>query len=478
MTSNVEKVMLMYPNSKWTEWIGRTVWDIHPYNLGLLTAMIKDKYDVSIVDATRDDLTKEQFSEILEKERPDILGISVLTNEYAKAGHIASQIAKKVLPEIKTVIGGVYTMTSSPEDIANDSSIDYVVVGEGEYVFRELCNHINGKGDLPKKGIVHKENGKVVNTGRADFIQNLDELPYPAYSKVDFMKYATKLQREDITRPRDIPYARIQTSRGCPYNCCFCEVGSISGKKPRYRGLENILGEIEWLMKDYGVKSLIFDDDNLLTNEERAKDLFKSMIERKYNLSWVIPALAVNRLDEEMISLMKKSGCELINIAIESGVERVLKDIIHKPVKLDYAKQMVGKIKQYDIDLIANFVFGFPGETWDEIRQTIKFAEDIDIDYVKLFIATPLSANTELYRAAKQGNYLVDGFHFNQHLWTDGWIRTEEFRPQDLKILRAYEWDRINFSNPEKRKKIAKMMDVSEERLNEIRKETLKRANP
>lgn len=478
MTNNINKIMLMYPNSKWTEWTGRTVWDIHPYNLGLLAAMIEDKYDVKIVDGTRNDLSKEEFSEIIDKEKPDVLGVSILTNEYAKAGHIASQIAKKVNPKIITIVGGIYTIASPPETIMEDPSVDYIVVGEGEYVFRDLCNYFNGKSDLPKKGIVYRENSEIVNTGRADFIEDLNKLPYPAYHKVDFMKYATKLQREDITRPRSLPYARIQTSRGCPYNCCFCEVGSISGKKPRYRSLDSILGEIEWLIKDYGIKSLIFDDDNLLTNEKRAKELFKSMIERKYNLSWVIPALAVNKLDEEMIKLMKESGCELINIAIESGVERVLRDIIHKPVRLEHAKEMIKKIKDYEIDLIANFVVGFPGETWNEIRQTIQFAEDIDVDYVKIFIATPLSPNTELYKVAKEKGYLVDGFHFDQHLWTDGWIKTEEFRPQDLKILRAYEWDRINFTNPKKRKKIARMMGVTEKRLNEIRKETLKRANP
>lgn len=476
--TGINKILLMYPNSKWTEWINRTVWDIHPYNLGLLAACMDKKYEVKIIDGNADNLSKEDFSDIIAAEKPDILGISVLTNEYARAGHIASQIAKDAYPNIITVMGGIYTIATSPSDILSDKNVDYVVVGEGEYVFGDLCSYLDGRGNLPNKGIAYKKDSRIINTGRADFIEDLDNIPYPAYNKVDFMRYATKIQREDITRPRDLPYARIQTSRGCPYNCCFCEVGSISGKKPRYRGLDNILGEIEWLMKDYGIRSLIFDDDNLLTNERRAKDLFRSMIERKYNLSWVIPALAVNRLDEEMVALMKESGCKLINISIESGVEKVLKEIIHKPVKLEHAKQMIGKIKDYGIDLIANFVFGFPGERWEDIRRTVKFAEEIDVDYVKLFIATPLSSNTELYKKAKEGNCLVEGFHFNQHLWTDGWIRTTEFRPQDLKILRAYEWDRINFSNSNKRKKIARMMGISEERLNEIRKETLERANP
>ena len=392
-------------------------------------------------------------------------------NRFSVNFNKAAKIAKGVNPEIKTVMGGVHA-TSLPNYVISDSNIDYAVIGEGEYVFGNLCDFLTGEGTLPTKGIAYRKNDKIVNTGRADFIQDLDKIPFPSYHKVDFMKYATEIQREDVGRPRAMPYARTITSRGCPYNCCFCEVETISGKKPRLRSVKNIVSELEWLISDYGIKSIIFDDDNILIDKKRAKNLFRTMIDKKYNLKWNAPALALFKLDEEMISLMKESGCQYIDVAIESGSERVLKDIIHKPLNLKKAKATIEKIKEYGIDLSANFIIGFPGETWDEIRQTIKFAEELDVNYTKFFIATPLP-NTELYEIAKQKNYLVDGFSFNKHLWTDGWIETKEFKPQDLKILRAYEWDRINFTNPIKRAKIAEMMNISEERLNEIRRETL-----
>jgi len=471
MKKNVSKIMLMYPNLKWTDWKAGTSWDLHPYNLGILAAMIEDEYEVKIIDGTFDNLSKDQFANIISKEKPDILGISILTNEYGKTGFVASQIAKENHPEVKTVIGGVHA-TSLPEFTINNPNVDYVVTGEGEYVFRDLCDFLNKKSDLPK-GILYKKNGKIINTGRADFIKDLDKIPYPAYHNVNFMKYATQIQRESIDRPKAIPFARTMTSRGCPYNCCFCEVETLQGKRPRLRSLENVLGEIEWLIKDHGIRAILFDDDNLLINKKRAKNLFKAMIDRKYNLKWNAPALALYQLDEEMIGIMKESGCSYVQVAIESGVQRVLDDIIHKPLNLKHARKMLQKLKEFKIDTSANFIVGFPGETWDEIEETFRFAEDIDVDYVKIALATPLP-NTELYRIAREKGYLVDGFHFNQHLWTDGWIETEEFKPQDLKILRAYERDRINFSRPEKREKIAKMMDVTEERLNEIRKEALK----
>lgn len=465
----------MYPNFKWIDkWENRTMWQLHPYNLCLLSAMIEQKYDVKIVDANIDNLAKEEFIELIKAEKPDIICVSVLTNEYSESGLIAAKIAKEINPNIKLIFGGV-AARSDPEPIIKCQYIDFVIFGEGEYVLKELCDHFNGDTELPKKGILYKKEDKIINLGRADFIKNLDEIPFPSYHKVDFMKYATKIQRESVDRPRDIPYAHILTSRGCPFNCCFCQVGTISGKIPRCRSPENIIAEIEGLIKDYGIKALILDDDNLLINRDRAKKIFELMIKKDFKLKWIAIALAAYKLDEELIDLMKLSGCQYVDIAIESGVERVLKDIIHKPVNLEYAKRMSHKIKEVGIDLAANFVIGFPGETWDEIRQTIKFAEELDADYTKIFIATPFP-NTELYRLAKEKGYLKNDY--GKAVWAEGYIETEEFRPQDLKILRAYEWDRLNFSNPKKKKKIAKMMDISESRLNEIRKETLKEISP
>ncbi len=467
----------MYPNCRWVEsWESKTIWILHPYNLCLLSATIEDRYETIIIDANLENLTKQDFARVIETEKPDIVGISVLTNEYGGSGIIAANIIKSVDHRIKTIIGGVHA-TSNSDSIIKEDSIDYVAIGEGEFTLGRLCDYITFESNIPSKGIAFKKDGVVINLGRADFIDNLDGLPLPSYNKVDFMKYATAIQRESVDRPRAMPYANIITSRGCPYKCCFCEAGKISGKKPRLRGVENILNEIRWLKYEYGIEGLIFDDDNLIFDKERAKNLFRAMIDEKFNIKWNAIAMAAYKLDEEMISLMKESGCQYVDIAIESGVKRVLEDIIHKPLKLEHAREVSTLLKKHSIDFAANFIIGFPGETWEEIRETIKFAEDFDADYTKIFIATPLP-NTELYDLAKKGGYLKKNFDFNRHLWTDGWIDTEEFRSKDLKILRAYEWDRINFSRPEKRKKVADMMGISIDRLNEIRKSTLERANP
>ncbi|MGV8151731.1 MAG: B12-binding domain-containing radical SAM protein [Candidatus Nanoarchaeia archaeon] len=471
----VRNVALMYPNLNWTEGMQRTKWITHPYNLSLIASMIKNNYETRIIDANLENMSEQEFAKCLQKQKVDVLGISTTTNEYSNCAFTSAKIAKETNPNIKVIAGGVSVITD-PEPFINNKNIDGIVVGEGEYAFLNLLGYYNKKNELPK-GVWIKENGNKIGEGRVEFIQDLDSLPLPSYELVDFLKYANSVQRESVETPRIMPYARILTSRGCPHNCCFCEVASISGKKVRFRSLESITSEIEWLINDYGIKYITYDDDNLTVDRLRAKKLFKTMIDRKYNLKWGDSAVAIGTFDEEMVSLMKESGCEFLGAAIESGNERVLKDIIHKPLNLKKAKEAIKLIKKYEIDFSVNFILGFPGEKWSDIRETIKFAEEIDPDYVKFFIATPLP-RTELYEVAKKGNYLKEGFGFDKHLWTEGSIDTEEFRHQDLKILRAYEWDRINFSSQAKKEKIARMMGVSLERLDEIRKNTLKIANP
>jgi radical SAM superfamily enzyme YgiQ (UPF0313 family) len=323
---------------------------------------------------------------------------------------------------------------------------------------------------------VFRESGKVVNKGHAKFITDLDQLPLPAYDKINFSEYVSSVHvRRSVDSPPEFPYARVLTSRGCPYNCVFCQVGLIHGRIFRPRTPDNVLREIEWLRNEYGVRSIIFDDDNLFTNVHRASSIFKGMIERGLAMPWVSIATPVFKLDDELIKTMRESGCEYIDIAVESGVERVLKEVIGKPVNLDHALKMARKAQDYGIFVAANFVIGFPTETWDEIRQTISYAEKINVDYVKIFTAIPLR-HTRLWKLCEETNSFKKDFSSKHVRWDAGQIETSQFTARDLSILRAFEWDRINFSTSEKRTKICQRLRLNEEELFEMRRRTLNQA--
>ena len=297
-------------------------------------------------------------------------------------------------------------------------------------------------------------------------------MPLPAYHLIDFSKYANSAHRKSVDSPMIFPYARLITSRGCPCGCVFCQVEGIAGKEFRYRSAENVLNEIEWLKGRYGIKSLIIDDDNFFINKKRTKAILQGMIDRNLVMPWLPIATAVFALDENLIKLMRASGCEYIDVAIESGCERVLKNIIKKPLDLEHAKKMVRAAKREGIYVTANFIIGFPTETWDEIRETIKFAEDINVDYVKLFAAIPLR-NTKLWDLCEKEGIFKKGFRESDVRWSTGQIETDEFKANDLSILRAYEWDRLNFTDSKKRLRTAKMMGLTEEELLKIRRKTL-----
>lgn len=227
------------------------------------------------------------------------------------------------------------------------------------------------------------------------------------------------------------------------------------------------MGEIDWLIKEYGIRSIIFDDDNLLTDRKRAIELFNGIC--KYDVKWKMTATAAFFLDDELIELMARSGCIYVDIAIESGCERVLHEIVNKPLKLEKALAVINKLKKENIYVAANFVVGFPGETWAEIRESIAFAEKCGADYIKLFNAVPLPG-TRLYDMAVEQNALIEGYDSENVNWRNGNIETDEFSARDLAILRLYEWDRINFSSPEKIERTADMMGISVDEMNEIRK--------
>jgi radical SAM superfamily enzyme YgiQ (UPF0313 family) len=467
----IKKIFLVVPNFRWRGLDDITYWHFVPYNLCLIAAMIDKRYDIQIIDANFKNFTEEEFKQIIKNESPDLVGITVLMDQYGTTGHTVARIVKEVNPQIITVIGGVYA-TTNEEYVMSDCNIDYLISGEGEYVFRDLIEYLQNQNHKIPKGVWYREGKCIINGGRADLIEDLDKLPLPAYHLIDFPAYSNLIERNSTDRPPVLPYAWLFTSRGCPFNCCFCQVRHIAGAKFRARSPENVLNELKWLKTTYHIKSFNIMDDNFLTDRKRTISFLKGLIDEKLDLQWKMINTALFYLDYELLNLMKRSGCQYIDIAIESGSPRVLKDIIHKSIKKEKVLEIIKWAKELGIFITGNFILGFPGETWDEIRQTLLFAEQIDLDYVKIFFAVPLP-KTDLFKLAIELKCMDENFDTKTIDWKHAIIQTDQFSKKDISILRAYEWDRINFTNPEKRRKIAKVMEISEEELLSIRRRSL-----
>ena len=474
-TCSKKTVALVVPNFFWCDWDDDSRWQFIPYNICIIAAMIRETWNVCIIDANHENLNEAELATRILEIRPDVVGITSLMDQYGPAGHHAAKIIKDVLPTTLIVFGGVYA-TMNTNDVLADPNIDFVVIGEGEYVFRELLLHLLGGGDLPQHGIAFRKNKEIKNKGHAERVTDFFSIPLPAYDLIDFPAYVRDFpKRRSVDMAPLIPYARVLTSRGCPYQCVFCQVEHISGRKFRGRPAEDVLNEIQWLRDTFGVRSLVFDDDNLFTKPSRASAIFQGMVDRGIAMPWVSIATAAFKINEVLLDDMRASGCEYIDIAVESGSERVLKEIIGKPLDLNHAKRIARAARERGIYVGANFVIGFPGETWQEILETIRFAEEIDVDYVKIFSAIPLP-QTKLWKLCKEQNAFKNGYSDRKIRWNKGQIETDQFTSRDLTILRAYEWDRINFSNPEKARRTAQRMRVTEKELWKIRRRTLYQA--
>lgn len=384
-------------------------------------------------------LKLEDIGKIMEKERLDVIGISCpFTIAWGNVAAI-SRIAKDIDPEIKVIVGGAHP-SALPQASLTDT-IDFVVVGEGEQTFIELLNFFEQGSNTSSlqriKGIAFKRNETSFLTPPREPIKNLDELPFPARDLFPLEKYtkAGKAKKAHGSVKRD-KYTSLITSRGCPGRCIFCSVHCVWGHTWRARSPENVVAEIEQVVNRYGTSEIHFEDDNLTLNNERAKKICNLIIEKKLNISWMAPnGVAINRLDKELLTKMRKSGCYQLCFGLESGNESVRNKIVKKSIKYGQAKEVVKICKNLGIWTHGFFVIGLPGENLKTMNDSLEFAKKLDLDNADFFIASPYPG-TELYDIAQAEGYLSSEGDFSKYRISIPIINTGEFSSEDLIKLR------------------------------------------
>ena len=230
MTKRI-KLALVVPNYRWRQGDEHTFWTYAPYGLCCLAAMVEDICDVEIIDAYGCAMTPDEFVGALVKSKPDVVGITVLMDQFAAAGHLAAKLSKSLNPDVKVILGGVYA-TINPEAAMEDNNVDYLVLGDGEYVLKDMIGYFQGRNSLPEKGVCYRLGGKIVNTGRAEPIDDLDALPRPAYHLIPFEKYANDAPRSGtIGSPRLFPLRSDDDVAGVSLWVCFLSNRAYRWKK-------------------------------------------------------------------------------------------------------------------------------------------------------------------------------------------------------------------------------------------------------
>ena len=468
----MKNIVFFVPNSRW---FNKRPWINIPYAALIITALLRDQYNLSILDANGDNLSADDCRQQLAEAAPDFILVTAVSVEYHRQAHKALEIAKDACPQAITILGGVYP-TTLPEEAIKDLNADWLFMYQAEERLPRFLTMLSDHPDAARNfpGIAFRgENGSMVLTPPDILIGDVKVMVKPDYSKLrmtGYLQQATIDYQFNSTKPTSF----IITSYGCPYNCVFCASRTISGKRVVYRPVEDVIDEIEYLITEHGVGNLLFLDDAFLADNKRVNSLLETFITRNYNITWKAATVSAWHLDDRLLELMVRSGCTQITVSVESGSQRVMNEIIHKPLRLEIIPPIVKKCREVGIDIGANFVIGFPGETWEEIRQTFKFAEECDFDVAHFHIATPLP-KTDLYKICKEKGCLAEDFSFVDPKFFGfgaGFITTEEFTPFELMVVRAFEYDRINFNTPEKLARVARLYCTTVEKLNEHRRQT------
>ncbi|MGA3059321.1 MAG: radical SAM protein [Candidatus Bathyarchaeia archaeon] len=434
-----------------------------PIILASVAAVLEKKHKVCVIDAPtegwknlvemdetkyRVGLSAQTIAERVRQWNSDVVVIEIPFSGWSKTAFEVVSAVKVVNRKIVVVLIGQHP-SARPEDCLLNSDVDFVVIGEPENTVSELIDalELRKKDFMEIDGLGFRKNGKPVFTGKRGIIEDMDSLPFPARHLLPMKLYYEAVKESPLRGEISKPWTIVTTSRGCPYNCVFCSNCIVWGRKWRARTPKNVVDELEQVVKTYGIKQIDFYDENMTLDKNRVADICDLIVQRCLKIEWFTPnGVRADTLDEPLLRKMKRAGCKKIRVAPESGVQRIVNEVIGKNLDLKTVERAVVTCKKVGIKVGCFFVIGLIGETKADIEETIKFAyklKRLGADSFIFSIAMPLYG-TAFYEQAKQGGFLREGFCDYALAATEPLIETSEFSANDLRELCA----RANLVNP------------------------------
>lgn len=422
--------------------------------LYLGTVLSKNGYEVKILDATLygkvklanglylHGMSNNEIVKYANKYNPKIIGLGCLfSSKWRSLLSIADDL-KKELSDIFIVAGGIYPSMEPEKSIIHDN-IDFCIIGEAENSFLDLCNQIskyNNVNDIDESGfnlikdidgIVYKNNGNIYINPKQKYIENLDELPFPDYNLLEGGINSYFERRLFVGNFRlDKRHLSILTSRSCPNKCSFCNMRFVHGDRIRYRSSESVVSEIKTLHNEYKISHFLFEDDNVSLNRKRFIDMCQQIINLDFKIKWASEnGLMVNTLDDEVISLMAKSGCVFVGIAVESGNEKIRSQVIGKPIKPEKIEKVFYALKKNNIFTQMFIIIGFYEDNDETIEDSIKLIMNIKPDVVSIHILQ-IYPRTELFNRYKSLKLINDDYDIGNLF--------DELSNQNIELYRGY----------------------------------------
>ncbi len=384
------KVLLINPpyfNSKY-KFIGLVA---PPLGIAYMAAVLEQNdIAVEIIDAAALEMSWETLESEIKRVSPQLVAVTALTPTIDKALQTA-ELAKKTCPQATVVMGG-YHPTFNYQEMLEKDYVDLVVMGEGEYTMLELVQTLEEGGDLKNvKGIAYQD----VVTPPRPLIEDLDELPFPA-------RHLLPMDHYKILNMK-LHTATLISGRGCPMQCSFCASAALHGNKLRMRSAQNVVDEMEHLIKDHDAGMIAFMDDTFTLKPSRVAEICDEIIKRDLDTYWGCTARA-DTLSDELLQKLSDSGCITLFLGVESADQQQL-DRVNKQITIDKIRQAFKLSRENDIRTIASVVLGMPGDTKESIERTIKFVRELNPSYALFSLATPYPG-TRFYQEAVQDNLI------------------------------------------------------------------------
>lgn len=393
------KVVLYYPrnfdNNNQKVDLSTLAVNLPPMGLVTIAAVLREAgHDVIVMDASlKFKITDDEWIDKILLEEPDCVGFSTITSNFLRAYRICEKIKERD-SSIRTVFGGVHVSWGMASILNEYAAIDAIVVGEGEYAFRDILE----EKDYDKiAGVYGRKNGKIVMgpMQSRETLCKMDDLPFPAYDLVEGFPH--KYNMALFSYPKH-PGANIISSRGCVYKCSYCD-RSVFHSSFRWNSPEYTYDLMKYLNKDFGVKHFMFYDDLFTLNRNRVSKLCSLLREGKMRVSFNC-IVRIGHIDSDIIKELKSAGCWMVHVGIESGDQTIL-DGFKEGLTLESIRHDVNKLHNEGLWVKGLFMMGFPGERISSIEKTIEFASSLPLKEVNLTAFTPY-AGAPIYREIKE----------------------------------------------------------------------------
>jgi radical SAM superfamily enzyme YgiQ (UPF0313 family) len=377
MSSGAIKIALVVPPATSME----QMWCPNlPIGLAYLAAVLeKAGCGLTVFDCPALEMDHKKLGAKLASFEPDVVGITSVTPTINSA-ILAARVAKEACPDGPVVLGGPHATFMDEQILSENPDVDVIVRGEGEQTLLELVDVVsksNLKGLDEVAGVTFRKNGQIIRTPDRPFIQNLDELPRPAYHYFALEKY--QLFGKSI-----LP---ILTSKGCPFQCSYCVSSRMVGKAFRGRDPNHVVDELEWLRDVHGADAFTFYDDAFTYDTQRALKICEEIKKRNIGIAWDCQT-RVDEISQEVLVKMRDADCQLVSFGAESGCQRIL-DSVNKRTTIEQNEKAVKLAKGIGLSVAVSVIIGYPGETLDTLKQTFDFVRRTKPDYVYLCLATP-----------------------------------------------------------------------------------------